>query len=170
MENQHTDNEKVAVQKRKAAAEEMKASRERKMAPDENSDALDHLLAELRNGKTVSRKARRARPTAATEIIQPPSEDPVDAAQALLAQMQGLDAFMPQPPSIPPPRRRRRRKPSENDMSDFGMIPASPLSSETDTGLANETLSETEDMHNEDGDQTIRFSLRPRPDSASSSR
>lgn len=167
MDNQTVEDDKLAVKKRKQVAEDMRATRERKnAAPDENADVLDHLLAELKNGKSVVRKARRTRPSANSEVPRIPSAaDPVDAAAALLAEMQGLDSFMPQPTSTTPARRRRRRKPSENDLTDFGIIPGSPLTSEADT-MTNETLfSETEDDYNEDGERTIRYSSHQRSDS-----
>lgn len=164
MDNQTVEDDKLAVQKRKQAAEDMKATREkRNAAQEENTDVLDHLLEELRNGKSVTRKARRTRPSANSEVSTAPSAgDPVDAAAALLAEMQGLDSFMPQHTSTIPTRRRRRRKPSENDFSDFGVIPGSPLSSEADT-MMNETLfSETDDDYHEDGERTIRYSSHQR--------
>jgi cytokinesis protein len=125
------------VEKRKQAAEEAKANR-KKVAEEtlaqeaEETAALDNLLEKLRNGDNVGRRARRARPSAASisargaTLLQLPDKDkdlpPVsalggttaDIARGMLEQLKTngfvSETFTPLSPTTPSaPRRRRLR-------------------------------------------------------------
>lgn len=131
----------MAVEKRKLAAEEMKANRQKALeasSAQENEDtsALDTLLEKLRNGDTVGRRARRARPSAEPRPAIPLTlsldetsggTDTADIARDMLARLQsdGFEAFTPSSPTPQPQRRRRRRAATNGDISEG---PLSPLS------------------------------------------
>lgn len=120
------------MEKRKQAAEELKASRQ-KNANDvsaqttADSEALDSLLEKLRAGDGVGRKARRLRP--GTNKQQTPltlntqglldagnPDDPVNLARDMLARLKsdGFETLTPSSPtassSAPRASRRSRRK------------------------------------------------------------
>jgi cytokinesis protein len=139
----------LAVKKRKQALEENKINRENARAaalPDQDSDVLDTLLEKLRNGDTVGRRARRARPSAEPRSIVPLSltlnesvplgDNTADRARDMLARLQsngdvlaGLqsDGFVvPPSPTVAASQRRRRRR-TENTSGD---MPGSPLAAE----------------------------------------
>lgn len=123
--------EKEALEKRKRAQEEMKANRSRareaaSQQDIEDTSALDNLLEKLRNGDSVGRRARRARPSRGgggapavpilslnPEAISSPKEA-VDLAMDMLATLKS-DGFVPMPTSPTsstsalPTRRRRLR-------------------------------------------------------------
>lgn len=132
MENRTVAEEKLALEKRKQAAEEAKASRKKAAENSleqqaEETAALDNLLEKLRNGDNVGRRARRARPSAiSTGEPTLPSLDkntpPVlasggttaDIARGMLEQLKTngfvSDMFAPTSPTISSaPRRRRLR-------------------------------------------------------------
>jgi cytokinesis protein len=129
-DNQSILEERLALEKRKAAAEEAKLNRVRAReaaAVDdaENDAVLDNLLAKLRNGDNVGRKARRTRQGAANRPAAPldlsgasllasgTGNETVDLARDMLARLKsdGFDAITPTSPttSIAPHRRSRRR-------------------------------------------------------------
>jgi cytokinesis protein len=136
LENRTATEERLALERRRQAAEDAKANR-RKAEDDalsqeaEETAALDNLLEKLRNGDNVGRRARRARPSAAstkevTASLPPPDKDvaptPVsafggttaDIARGMLEQLKTngfvSESFSPISPTVPPvPRRRRLR-------------------------------------------------------------
>jgi len=82
MENRTAAEEKAALERRRQAAEEAKASRkkateEAQAQEAEETAALDNLLEKLRNGDNVGRRTRRARPSAIStrEPTLPPPPD-----------------------------------------------------------------------------------------------
>lgn len=134
------------MEKRKQAAEEAKLNRERAKeaasAADENTDVLDNLLEKLRNGDNIGRKARRARPSAASRPAAPLDlsagalgNDTADLARDMLARLKsdGFDAGLP--PTSPtsstaPPRRSRRRVrgiSEDLDLSPTGQLGDMPI-------------------------------------------
>jgi cytokinesis protein len=71
MDNRTAAEEKLALEKRRQAAEDAKANRkkvtEEALAQEaEETAALDNLLEKLRNGDNVGRRARRPRPSVAS--------------------------------------------------------------------------------------------------------
>jgi cytokinesis protein len=125
------------LDKRRQAAEEAKANR-KKATEDalaqeaEETAALDNLLEKLRNGDNVGRRARRARPSAASlstrelPLLQLPDKDkelpPIsavggttaDIARGMLEQLKTngfvSETFAPLSPTTPSvPKRRRLR-------------------------------------------------------------
>ena len=123
--------ERLAAEKRRQAAEESRAHRQKAVGDagaDDNEDTavLDNLLEKLRSGYTVGRKARRARPNNAARPAVPLSLDPeallagaetgnetVDIAKDMLARLQS-DGFSTQTigkssTSLASQRRSRRR-------------------------------------------------------------
>lgn len=122
--------------------DEQRANRQKALdaaPPVEGDDVLDNLLEKLRNGDTVGRRARRARPSAENRAIVPPTlslngtssapDDTVDIARDMLARLQS-DGFVatPTPNTSAPPRRRRRR--TEKVLGVDKDLPGSPLASE----------------------------------------
>jgi cytokinesis protein len=120
--------DRLAREKRKQASEQNKAARLKASEAStalENDDAsvLDNLLEKLRNGDNVSRRARRARPTADGQSDVPLTlvtdgslsgvgNNAADIARDMLARLKsdGFEAFKPSTPSpSPAPRPRRRR-------------------------------------------------------------
>lgn len=117
------------MEKRKQAAEQAKANREKAKAnasgdDAENTSALDSLLEKLRNGDNVGRKARRTRASAANRPSTPldlsaasllaasGGNDTVDLARDMLARLKsdGFEALAPTSPTTSTaPRRTRRR-------------------------------------------------------------
>jgi cytokinesis protein len=136
VDNQAMADERLATEKRKQAAEELRAHREKAMeAANENADVLDSLLEKLRNGDTVVRKTRRrggagagagseSRPAVPTslQLDSTASGDTADIARDMLAQLQSNGFVAAQPsPTFPPPSttQRRRRKRLEVTSEDF---------------------------------------------------
>jgi len=137
IDNRTAAEEKHALEKRKRAAEEAKANRKKvtdeALAQEaEETAALDNLLEKLRNGDNVGRRARRARPSAASistrgpALLQLPEKDkdltPVsalggttaDIARGMLEQLKTngfvSETFTPlSPVTSSAPRRRRLR-------------------------------------------------------------
>lgn len=126
--------ERAAIEKRRAAAEENKANRQKAQdaaVPNENDDVLDTLLEKLRNGDTVNRRTRRNRSGADRRPSVPQSlnvegETPgtADVARDMLARLQSDGFVTPASPTVAVSQRRRRLR----DMAsgDFGS-PTSPL-------------------------------------------
>lgn len=150
MDNETAAGEKLAVEKRRKAQEEVKLNRQKALdaaPPDDDSDVLDTLLEKLRNGDAVGRRARRTRPGATTRPSAPlsltldsslPTGDTVDLARDMLARLQSDGFQMPASPTVPVSQRRRRRR-TEN----AGDIPGSPLVTEIQE-IPEETETETQ--------------------------
>lgn len=122
--------ERLAAEKRRQAAEESRAHRQKvvdEAGADENEDTavLDNLLEKLRTGDTVGRKARRTRPATAARHPVPLSLDPevllageetgnetVDIAKDMLARLQsdGFSTQVPRTFSVPSASQRRSRR------------------------------------------------------------
>ena len=125
--------ERIATEKRKQAQAEFRANRAKAAdAPEpteEDNAALDNLLAKLRNGDSVGRKARRTRKSAAarTSSAQPltlntdvllqakSGDETVDIARDMLMRLKsdGFDALTPSTPTAASMRRSRRKRDSE---------------------------------------------------------
>ncbi len=127
-------------EKRRQALEESKANRQKELAAvgaDETDDALERLIAGLRDGDTITRKAARRRragagETSATNIAIDLNDSGNDAsyiARDMLARLQS-DGFSVAPPSptVPTTQRRRRRRTERLDGDKD--IPTSPLATE----------------------------------------
>ena len=130
VDNQSILEERLAMEKRKQAAEEAKLNREKAKeeaaAEDaENTAVLDTLLDKLRNGDNIGRKARRTRPSvtsrpaapldlsAASLLVSGTGNETVDLARDMLARLKsdGFDALPATSPTAPTaPRRRSRRR------------------------------------------------------------
>ena len=102
---------------------------------DGDTSVLDNLLEKLRNGDTVGRRARRARPSAENRPAMPTIlntdgnpgsgvDDTADIARDMLARLQsdGFPAF--EANSTPTPRRQTRRKRTGNNISVSGISDA----------------------------------------------
>ena len=124
MDNQTIAEQKASAEKRRIAAEELRAARQKAQeeAPEnEDTSVLDNLLEKLRSGENVGRRARRARPSAGTSALMAdntPSidkEDPAGLARDMLARLQsdGFVALTPTSKSNPySSSRRNRRRPA----------------------------------------------------------
>jgi cytokinesis protein len=128
MDNRTAAEERLAVQKRKQAAEDAKANRkkvtEEALAQEaEETAALDNLLEKLRNGDNVGRRARRPRPSVASAreptLLSLPDKDkdlpPIalggttaDIARGMLEQLKTNGFVSPTIASSAPKRRRLR--------------------------------------------------------------
>jgi len=139
LQNQTIAEEKLALERRRQAHEESRSNRQKEreaMAADEDGGALEKLLTNLRNGDTISRKARmRRRPAPDGHLLIPlplnvegstSSNDTSHIARDMLARLQS-DGFVATPPTIAAQYRRRRRR-TEN--SDIEAMPGSPLALE----------------------------------------
>jgi cytokinesis protein len=112
----------MAAEKRKLAAEESKANREKVIEVAETEDAavLDNLLEKLRNGDVVGRRPRRARQSAETRNNLPmplnldgstfEAGETAAIAKDMLAQLHS-DGFDTSSYKTTPTTRRRRRRP-----------------------------------------------------------
>jgi cytokinesis protein len=155
-DNQTAAEERLALTKRKQAAEESRANRQKVLdasTPSEDDDVLDTLLEKLRNGDTVGRRARRARPSADNRPAGPltlnlngstPVGDTADIARDMLARLQsdGFEAFTPASPTVAVAQRRRRRR-AETASGDIES-PTSPLSSEITNDISSDGTSTEE--------------------------
>ena len=126
MDNQTLAEQKASAAKRRAAAEELKAARQKaqeEASESEDTSVLDNLLEKLRSGENVRRRARRSRPNAAASTLTvetAPSfdkEDPASAARDLLARLQsdGFTTLTPPASAKSNPysaSRRNRRRPA----------------------------------------------------------
>ena len=135
----------MAIQKRKQAIEESKLTRQKAQEEavangtagpeDEDTSVLDNLLEKLRNGDTVGRRTRRARPSAENRPAMPTLlntdgnpgsgvDDTADIARDMLARLQsdGFQAFDAN--STPTPRRQTRRRRTGNNVSVSGISDA----------------------------------------------
>jgi len=121
MDNQTFAELKASAEKRRIAAEELRASRQKaqeEASESEDTSVLDNLLEKLRSGENVGRRARRTRPSAATSALTvdtAPSldEDPAGVARDMLARLQS-DGFATLTPTSNPysASRRNRRRPA----------------------------------------------------------
>jgi cytokinesis protein len=146
MDNQTIAEQKASAEKRRIAAEGLRAARQKaqeEASENEDTSVLDNLLEKLRSGENVGRRTRRARPTAAASkliVDTTPSfgmEDPAGAARDLLARLQsdGLTAFPQTTPKSNPystSRRNRRR------LVGLGVTPESP--NEPDSGAYDDSV------------------------------
>lgn len=175
MDNQTLAEQKASAEKRRIAAEELRAARQKAQAEaseNEDTSVLDNLLEKLRSGENVGRRARRTRPNAATSTLTVDTaasfdkEDPAGAARDLLARLQseGFAALAQTPPKPNPysASRRNRRRPAGLEVT-----PESP--SELDGAVYNDSVtlvdqsngvSRTSSIDGDDGDSadvTIRL-------------
>lgn len=128
----------MALEKRRQAADEIKASRQKALddaVPNENDDVLDTLLEKLRNGDTVNRRTRRNRSGNDTRPSVPQSlnvdgETPAaaDVARDMLARLQSDGFVTPASPTVAVAERRRRRR---DVTSDSGGLASPGLASPT---------------------------------------
>ena len=119
MDNQTAAEEKLAMERRKQAMAESRSNRQiaqEQYIPPEDYAVLDNLLEKLRNGDTIGRKARRARPPpepkATISLITNGTTDTAHIAQNMLLALQdGFDpASVPSSPTSAAPRRRTRKR------------------------------------------------------------
>lgn len=119
-ENQTAAEEKLAMERRKQAMAESRSHRQNaqeQSGPQEDNAVLDNLLEKLRNGDTIGRKARRARPIpevkSTVSLVTNGTADAAHIAQNMLLALQadGFDpASLPSSPTSTAPRRRGRRR------------------------------------------------------------
>jgi len=148
MDNQTLAEQKASAEKRRIAAEEMRAARQKaqeEASESEDTSVLDNLLEKLRSGENVGRRARRARPSAPGSALTvdttttPPfdKEDPADVARNMLARLQsdGFTTLTPTSPKVNPysASRRNRRRPGGLEVT-----PESP--SERDSVTYNDSV------------------------------
>jgi len=124
MDNQTLAEQKASAEKRRVAAEELRAARQKaqeEASGNEDASVLDDLLKKLQSGENVGRRARRTRPSAAssTLTVEAPlfdKEDPAGLARDMLARLQsdGFTVQAPTPPKSNPysASRRNRRRPA----------------------------------------------------------
>ena len=124
MDNQTIAEQKASAEKRRIAAEELRAARQKaqeEASENEDTSVLDNLLEKLRSGENVGRRARRTRPSAATSTLTVdtvPSideEGPAGLARDMLARLQSDGFVAPGPTSKSNPfstSRRNRRRPA----------------------------------------------------------
>ena len=145
--------EKLALERRRQAHEESRLNhhKEREATADEDGGALEKLLINLRNGDTISRKARRRRPAPESQLLTPlpsnidgstPSNDTSNIARDMLARLQS-DGFAAIPPTVTTQHRRRRRRTER--MFDSEETPGSPLAMEIQE-YNEDSVSETQDL------------------------
>lgn len=117
------------------------------MAGDEHDGALEKLLTDLRNGDTVSRKARRRRPAPENQLASLPlnldGSTPSNVARDMLARLQS-DGFEAIPSPIVATQNRRRRRRTER-IFDSEEVPGSPLAIEIQEN-DEDSVSETQDL------------------------
>jgi cytokinesis protein len=133
MDNQTIAEQKASAEKRRIAAEELRAARQKaqeEASENEDTSVLDNLLEKLRSGENVGRRARRARPSAATSTLMvdtTPSidtEDTAGLALDMLARLRpdGFAALTSTSKSNPySALRKNRRRPAG-----LGVTPESP--------------------------------------------
>ena len=122
------------------------------MAGDEDG-ALEELLTNLRNGDTISRKARRHRPAPDAQLLaslplnldgSTPSNDASHIAKDMLARLQS-DGFVATPPSVAMQQHPRRRRRRTERIFDNEEMPSSPLAIESQENNE-DSASETQDL------------------------
>jgi len=137
-DNQTLAEERLALEKRRQAADEIKASRQKaqdEAVPNEDDDVLDTLLEKLRNGDTVNRRTRRnrsgndARPSL-PQSLNADGETPAaaDVARDMLKRLQSDGFVPPASPTVAVAERRRRRRDVASDSGLASPGLASPTS------------------------------------------
>jgi len=177
MDNQTLAEQKASAEKRRMAAEELRAARQKaqeEASESEDTSVLDNLLEKLRSGEKVGRRARRSRQSAAAAVLTvdtTPSlskEDPAGLARDMLARLQsdGFTALTPTSPKTNPysaSRRNRRRpgglevtpeSPGERDSVTYN--DSVTLVDQSDTGLSRTNSIDGGDDDSA-GDVTIRI-------------
>ena len=118
VDNQTLAEQKASAEKRRMAAEELRAARQKaqeEASESEDTSVLDNLLEKLRSGENVGRRARRTRPSATSSTLTVDTtssfdkEDPAGQARDMLARLQS-DGFVALPKSNPHPSSRRNRR------------------------------------------------------------
>lgn len=134
MQNQTIAEQKLALERRRQAHEENRSNRQKEqeaMAGDEHEGALEKLLTDLRNGDTITRKARRRRPAPENQLtsLHLNLDGSSNVARDMLARLQS-DGFEPIPsPIVVATQHRRRRRRTERTF-DSEEMPGSPLAIE----------------------------------------
>ena len=134
MDNQTLAEQKASAEKRRVAAEELRAARRKaqeEASENEDTSVLDNLLEKLRSGENVGRRSRRTRPNAPSSTLTVETapmfdkEDPAGAARDMLARLQsdGFTTLTPTSSKSNPysASRRNRRRPAG-----LGVTPESP--------------------------------------------
>ena len=148
MQNQTIAEQKLALERRRQVHEENRSNRQKEqeaMAGDEHEGALEKLLTDLRNGDTVSRKARRRRLAPENQLASLPLnlDDSSNVARDMLARLQS-DGFEAIPSPIVAMQHRRRRRRTER-IFDSEEMPGSPLATEIQEN-DEDSVSETQDL------------------------
>lgn len=175
MDNQTLAEQKASAEKRRIAAEELRAARQKaqeEASESEDTSVLDNLLEKLRSGENIGRRARRTRPSAAAStstVDTTPSldtEDPAGLAKDMLARLQS-DGFATLPPTSAKPNpysssRRNRRRPgleitmeSPNERDGVTFNDSITLVDQSDVGL-----SRTNSLDGDDGDSAGDVTIR----------
>lgn len=175
MDNQTLAEQKASAERRRIAAEELRAARQKaqeEASENEDTSVLDNLLEKLRSGENIGRRARRTRPSAAastpTADTTPSfdTEDPAGLAKDMLARLQS-DGFTTLPPSSAKPNpysssRRNRRRPglevtmeSPNEREGSAFNDSITLVDQSDVGL-----SRTNSLDGGDGDSAGDVTIR----------
>ncbi|KAJ7684827.1 hypothetical protein DFH06DRAFT_20524 [Mycena polygramma] len=128
-ENQSLAEERLAVEKRRQAADDARANRQKVLeetVPNEDDDVLDTLLEKLRNGDTVTRRNRRNRtgnenrPSVPQSLnIEGATPAAADVARDMLARLQSDGFVTPASPTVAVAQRRRRRRDMMSDSDDL---------------------------------------------------
>jgi cytokinesis protein len=150
LQNQTIAEQKLALERRRQAHEENRSNRQKEqeaMAGDEHEGALEKLLTDLRNGDTISRKARRRRPAPENQLASLPlnldDSTTSNVARDMLARLQS-DGFEAIPSQIVATQHRRRRRRTER-IFDSEEMPGSPLAIEIQEN-DEDSVSETQDL------------------------
>lgn len=159
------------MEKRRQAMDEQRANRQKALdaaPPVEGDDVLDNLLEKLRNGDTVGRRARRARPSAENRGVVPltltlngttPSDDTVDIARDMLARLQS-DGFVAPPTPTTSVAQRRRRRRTEKALGTDKDLPGSPLAAEIHD-IHDDSASESQTSESQEALDTLTASSTP---------
>lgn len=178
MDNQTLAEQKASAEKRRMAAEEMRAARQKaqdEASESEDTSVLDNLLEKLRSGEKVGRRARRSRKSVTVSPLTldttAPSlskEDPAGLARDMLARLQsdGFTALTPTSPKANPysASRRNRRRPgglevtpeSPGELDSVTYNDSVTLVDQSDTGLSRTNSIDGGDDDSA-GDVTIRI-------------
>ena len=176
MDNQTLAEQKASAEKRRMAAEELRAAKQKaqeEASESEDTSVLDNLLEKLRSGEKVGRRARRSRQSAAAAVLTVDTtplskEDPAGLARDMLARLQsdGFTTLTPTSPKTNPysaSRRNRRRpgglevtpeSPGERDSVTYN--DSVTLVDQSDTGLSRTNSIDGGDDDSA-GDVTIRI-------------
>lgn len=178
MDNQTIAEQKASAEKRRIAAEELRATRQKAQeeAPaNEDTSVLDNLLEKLRSGENVGRRARRARPNVATSTLAVDTaplidkEDPACLARDMLARLQsdGFAALAPPSKSNPySASRRNRRRPAGLAVTPESLDELNSVTFDDSMTLVNQSnagLSRTNSPDGGDGDSAGDVTVRADP-------